>query len=95
MLLKLFPLALLASTVLADGAAIIAAIYKISNDTVELQDTVGGWGGDLLGVLPIVAVSTKLLEDINSGTQVAESSANLTLAETIASGFSPIYLLIF
>jgi hypothetical protein len=83
MLLNLLPLALLASTVLADGAAIVAALGKISNDTLELQSTVAGWDGDLLGVLPIVAISTKLLEDINSGTSVAESSANLTLPEVI------------
>lgn len=83
MLLKLFPLALLASTVLADGAAIVAAIGNIANDTLELQSTVGGWDGGLLGVLPIVAISTKLLEDINSGTQTAQSSANLTIAEVI------------
>jgi hypothetical protein len=83
MLLKLFPLALLASTVLADGAAIVAAIGLITNDTLELQSTVAGWGGDLLGVLPIVAISTKLLEDVNTGTHTAQSSANLTLPEVI------------
>jgi hypothetical protein len=84
MLLKLFPLALFASTALASGATILAAIDKISNDTLELQSTVAAWSGDLLGVLPIVAVSTQLLEDINSGTQTAESSANLTLTELIS-----------
>ena len=83
MLLKLLPLAVLASTVLADGASIVAALGKITNDTISLQKTVGDWDGDILGVLPIVAVSTKLLEDINSGTQTAKASANLTLTEVI------------
>jgi len=84
MLLKILPVALLASTVLASGATIIAAIDKISNDTLELQSTVGSWDGDILGVLPIVEVSTKLLEDINAGTKVAKSSANLTLTEVLS-----------
>ncbi|KAG0646314.1 hypothetical protein D0Z07_8154 [Hyphodiscus hymeniophilus] len=84
MLLKLFPFAILASTVLADGAAIIAAMYQISNDTVELQNQVGGWDGDILGVLPIVGISTKLLSAIDSGTHTAQTSANLTLAEVLS-----------
>jgi hypothetical protein len=79
LLFKLLPLGLLASTVIADGASITAAIYQISNDTVDLGNTVSGWDGDLLGVLPIVEISTKLLADINSGTQVAQKSGNLTL----------------
>lgn len=83
MLLKLLPLILLASTVLADGAAIVAALGQITNDTLELNSTVSSWKGDLLGVVPIVAISTKLLDDINSGTQTAQASANLTLAELL------------
>lgn len=83
MLLKLFPLALLASTVLADGASILEAIGKIANDTLQLNSTVASWSGDVLGTLPIIAVSTALLADINSGTQTAEASANLTMADTL------------
>ena len=80
---NILPLVLFASTVLADGAAIVAAIGEISNATIALQSAVTGWKGDLLGVLPIVAASTTLLEDINSGTKTAEASANLTIAEVI------------
>jgi hypothetical protein len=51
----LFPLALLASQVLADGAAIIAAIGNISNATVALNTTVASFPDstflDLLYVL--------------------------------------------
>lgn len=80
---NILPLALFASTVLADGAAIVAALSEISNATIALQSAVTNWKGDLLGVLPIVAASTTLLEDINSGTKTAEASANLTIAEVI------------
>jgi hypothetical protein len=80
---NILPLALFASTVLADGAAIVTALSEISNATIALQSAVTKWRGDLLGVLPIVAASTTLLEDINSGTKTAEASANLTIAEVI------------
>lgn len=41
------------------------------------------WSGSLLTSFPIVTLSAKLLIDINTGTWVASSSANLTLIETI------------
>jgi hypothetical protein len=80
---NILPLVLFASTVLADGAAIVAALGKISNATLALQSAVTSWKGDLLGVFPIVGASTTLLADINSGTKTAESSANLTIPEVI------------
>ena len=80
---NILPLALFASTVVADGAAIVAALGKISNATLALQSAVTQWKGDFLGVIPIVVASTTLLEDINSGTNTAKSSANLTIAEVL------------
>lgn len=78
---NILPLALFASTVIADGASIVAAIDQIQNATVALQSAVTAWKGDLLGVFPIVGASTTLLEDINSGTKTAQASANLTILE--------------
>lgn len=37
----------------------------------------------LAGVIPLLIDSTSLLEDINSGTKIASSSANLTVSETL------------
>jgi hypothetical protein len=86
-LTSLFPIAFLATTVLASGASIVAAISKISNDTTALNSSVTKFSaskGNPLLLLPIVIQSASLLSDINSGTKVASSSANLTLAEVIS-----------
>jgi hypothetical protein len=86
-LTSLFPVAFLATTVLASGASIVAAISKISNDTTALNSSVTKFSaskGNPLLLLPIVIQSASLLSDINSGTKVASSSANLTLAEVIS-----------
>ena len=87
MLLRLIPLGLFATTVLADGASILAAMAKISSATVALNNTVASFPAGPLGlldVIPLLSASSTLLSDINSGTKVAEASANLTLAETIS-----------
>jgi hypothetical protein len=76
-------LCFLATSVFADGAAIVAALEKVGSDAAQLNDTVLSWPGDLLGLLPILADSTTLLADINEGTKTAEQSANLTDAESI------------
>jgi hypothetical protein len=86
MRLNLLPLALLTVTVLADGASILAAIGTITNSTLALDNVVLSFPSGLLGladVFPLLTASTKLLSDIHSGTSVAQSSANLTVAEAI------------
>jgi hypothetical protein len=86
MRLSLLPVACLATTVLADGASILAAIGTITNSTLALDNVVSSFPPGLLGladVFPLLAASTKLLSDIHSGTQVAQGSANLTVAEAI------------
>ncbi|KAF7954771.1 uncharacterized protein EAE97_000030 [Botrytis byssoidea] len=79
----ILPVFFLASKVLCDGQAIVDAISEISNTTTSLNQTVSSWSGSLLTSFPIVTLSAKLLIDINTGTWVASSSANLTLIETI------------
>ncbi|OBT42486.1 hypothetical protein VE00_07923 [Pseudogymnoascus sp. WSF 3629] len=84
---SVLPVALLATTVLADGASIIAAMTKISDATAKLNSTVANFADGLIGLaetVPLLIESTTLLTDINDGTKVASSSANLTLVETIA-----------
>ncbi|KFZ25293.1 hypothetical protein V502_00231 [Pseudogymnoascus sp. VKM F-4520 (FW-2644)] len=79
--------ALLATTVLADGASIIAAMTKISDATAKLNSTVASFAGGLIVLaetVPLLIKSTTLLTYINDGTNIASSSANLTLVETIA-----------
>jgi hypothetical protein len=83
MLAKVFSVALLATSVLADGASILAAMARISADSAELNATVSEWNGGILGVLPITIQSTTLLNDIKNGTAVAQASANLTLIQAI------------
>ena len=85
--LSLISLALFTTTVLADGAAIVAAMYKISNATVALNTTVANFPagiGGLLDVITLLVDSNNLLTDIKSGIAVAQASANLTTDETIA-----------
>ena len=83
MQLSVLPLFLFITTILADGASILAAISSITNDTLALNHTVASWSGDPLGALPILIQATTLLSTINSGTRTASSSANLTDLETI------------
>ncbi|RDL31831.1 Uncharacterized protein BP5553_09233 [Venustampulla echinocandica] len=86
MRLQILGLTLLTTTVLADGASILAAMSKISSSTAKLNNTVTDFSAGLLGladVVPLLIDSTNLLHDINSGTKVASSSANLTVPETI------------
>lgn len=76
-------LGFLAITVCADGASIVAAINKVTDDTANLNNTVLAWQGDLLGLIPIVSDSQTLLNDINAGTKTAQASSNLTVLESI------------
>ncbi|KAH8811601.1 antigenic cell wall galactomannoprotein-like protein [Xylogone sp. PMI_703] len=80
---KLLSLALLATPIVADGAAVVEAIESITNKTIQLNSTVSSWRGDLLGALPITVQSTELLSAINSGTNTAQRSANFTTIEVI------------
>ncbi|RMY14775.1 hypothetical protein D0867_07037 [Hortaea werneckii] len=74
---------LLASTVYADGAAILKSLDEISASTNKLNDAVVSFKGDFPGALPIAADSIALLEDIKSGTKTAKASDPLTFDETI------------
>lgn len=91
----LLPIAVLIASVAADGAAIVAALEKITSATIALNDTVASFPTGILGVVDTVkllADSVTLLQDINDGTTVAEASANLTLSETISVAESTIAL---
>lgn len=77
----LAPLALLAGTVVADGAAITDAIDGINTATVKLGGEVTAWQGDLLGALPIIVTSTELLADIDNATETTKASAPLSAIE--------------
>ncbi|KAF6843140.1 antigenic cell wall [Colletotrichum musicola] len=83
MLLKFSLLGLFATSVLADGAAIVAAMDEIAAQNTELGDTVASWDGGLFGTLPIIIDSTKLLIKINEASKVAEESEPLNLIEAI------------
>lgn len=76
-------LASILTPVLADGASVLTAISKISNDTIALNSTLGPWTGNPFTVIDIVIKSTSLLTSINEGTDTATASANLTLLEAI------------
>ncbi|KAL1874743.1 hypothetical protein VTK73DRAFT_271 [Phialemonium thermophilum] len=82
---KLFSvIAVLVTTALADGAAIVSSLNTIASDTASLNNTVLAWHGDLLGALPIVTKSTELLSDINKGTKTAKASAPLSALEALS-----------
>ncbi|RDW73027.1 hypothetical protein BP6252_06934 [Coleophoma cylindrospora] len=85
MLINLVPLTLLITAVLASGDSIAAAMGKIANSTLALNKTVGTFPSGVLGAvdaLPLLADSATLLADINSGTKIAQASANLTIPES-------------
>lgn len=83
MLLKFLSLALLATPIIADGAAVADAMNDINSLTLQVNSTVRSWSGDALGALPIIIESTQLLSAINNGTTTAEQSNNLTFAEAL------------
>ncbi|KAM3071148.1 hypothetical protein ACMFMG_008744 [Clarireedia jacksonii] len=80
---NILPLVFVISSAIADGTAILNAIDEVANTTTSLNTTVSKWDGSLLSSFSIVSLSTKLLVDINSGTHIAQASANLSLTETI------------
>ncbi len=71
---KLFAFAALAATAVAD---IKGALETIGTATVKLNDTVTGYSGGLLGLIPITTDSLCLLNDIKQGTKTAKASAML------------------
>ena len=79
----LLPVTALAAVVIADGAAITEAMSVVGNDTTALGQTVGDWTGNPLTILEILVQSTKLLVDINTATDTAKDSANLTFTEGV------------
>jgi hypothetical protein len=89
----LVPVAM-ATSVLADGAAIASSLATISNATIALNSSVNSFraDGDPLKLLPIIVQATTLLNDIKSGTKTASASANLTLDETLTVASSTLAL---
>jgi hypothetical protein len=90
MRLSLISIVLFTSTVfadgLADGTAIIAAMNKIINATTALDKVVANFPAGPQGFLDVVSLllaSAIVLSDINSGTIVADASANLTFDEAV------------
>lgn len=81
-----------ASSVLADGAAIAAAITTIQDATVQLGTTVATWDGGILSAIPITVDSATLLEDINTATRTARASAALSDVEAVTVGLGIISL---
>jgi hypothetical protein len=81
----LLPIAALTTSVVADGASIVAAMGTIANATIALNSSITSFraDGDPLKLLPIIVQSTELLSDINAGTKVASKSANLTTADAL------------
>ncbi|KAJ2903325.1 uncharacterized protein MKZ38_010076 [Zalerion maritima] len=78
----LLPLSL-AAVAIADGESVLAAITEIGDESLVLNDVISSWNGHLLTAIPIIFQSTSLLSTINDGTETAEASENLTLAESI------------
>ena len=81
---KIFAVAGLAATALADGASISAALTTIQQDTTDLGNTVASWKGDLLGNVPILAKSATLLHAIKQGAKTAQASAALSDTEALS-----------
>lgn len=89
MRLSLFPLALLtvATTVIADAAAIVTELGKISAQTDKVEGIVTGFSAGIKGlgdVVPLLIESTELLIDIKKATKVAKASEPLNLDGVIA-----------
>lgn len=76
------PLAL-AATVLADGAAIDAALQTIDKDIKALTSSLKGFSGDIFATLPILGATTTLNNAIKQGTKVANSSQALSSDDTV------------
>lgn len=74
-------LAALVATVAADASVILTAVETITHDTVALNNTVAGWNGGLLGLLPIATKSKHLLKDIKASTKRIEKMEPLTNEE--------------
>ncbi|KAK1755461.1 hydrophobic surface binding protein A-domain-containing protein [Echria macrotheca] len=98
----LTPLALLITTALAE-ATIVDALAAVNGQTLQLQNAVTSWHGDLLGLLPITKQSTDVLLETNKGTRAAKKSAPLdalgalgvaeatvTLTQSVNSSLSPL-----
>ena len=77
-------LALAATPVFADGAAIVESLGTLSASSAELNNTVAGWSGGLFDALPIVTQSVGLLKDTKDAAGVAEESEPMTLEEAVA-----------
>lgn len=65
------------------ATAIPGAIQTIAKDTVTLNETVAEWRGLPLHLIPIIAKSTHLLDDIKKGTKTAKASDPLTTDEAL------------
>ena len=87
MRLQIASLLLVVTTVVADGAAIIGAIQKVSASAAKLNNTVLGFHAGILGLgdtIKLLIDSTSLLNDIKAGTKTAQASAPLNFDDALA-----------
>ncbi|ERT01709.1 antigenic cell wall galactomannoprotein [Sporothrix schenckii 1099-18] len=75
--------AVTATTAAASGADIVSALDNVDSATQKLQNIVNGWSGGLLGSLPILPQSARVLSAINDGTDTANDSDPLTQDEAL------------
>ena len=73
-----------ATTVVADGASIVAALNKIRTDNAQLNNTLVNWDGGLFTAIPILIASGDVDNDIKDGTSTANASGELTVDEAVA-----------
>ncbi len=72
-----------AATVLADGAAINAALKAVDKDILTLTATLNGFSGDLFAAIPVLGASLGLKAEIEKATKVANSSQALTSDDAV------------
>lgn len=81
---SLAAVALLATSVVADGAAIIKSLQTIDKDILALDKAVNKFNGNLFDTFPILGASNTLNNDLDAGTKTAQKSQQLTNDETFA-----------
>ncbi|ATY65847.1 Cell wall galactomanno [Cordyceps militaris] len=74
----------LAATVLADGAAINAALKTVDGSINSLTATLNSFSGDIFGAIPVLFSSMSLKSNIDKGTKVANASQPLTSDDSLA-----------
>lgn len=73
----------LATVVIADGAAINAALQTVDKDIKALTSSLTGFSGDIFAAIPILGATLTLKSDIDKGTKIAKDSQPLTSDDTV------------